>query len=353
MEVFTEGNIVFSEVMDMKKHWQLCVGIISALGMMVLILDAKTAMAAGLDGIQLCIQTLIPSLLPFFFMSSMLTQSLVGKKLRILAPLERILRIPQGSGGIVLISLLGGYPVGAQCIGQSLKERCLSHEDARRMIGFCSNAGPSFLFGIGAVVFPEIWMCWLLWGIHIAAMLLTGVLTPGMAYSPAGPMKEKNFSVSASLKGAVQSMGMVCGWVVLFRILLAFCQRWFLWLLPEAGQIFVAGILEIANGSCSLPQLPDIGSRFLLWAIFLSFGGVCVALQTYSVAADIDVRLYLPGKLTQAAISYLLALPCCAALFQTRSSLPAVIAAAAICVIYYIYGRKTEKNSSNYRYIGV
>jgi hypothetical protein len=35
----------------------------------------------------------------------------------------------------------------------------------------------------------------------------------------------------------------------------------------------------------------------------LNFGGICVALQTASVAEGLDLRFYLLGKLTQTAIA--------------------------------------------------
>ena len=38
----------------------------AALGMLVLILDSKTALAGAREGIDLCIRTVIPSLFPFF-----------------------------------------------------------------------------------------------------------------------------------------------------------------------------------------------------------------------------------------------------------------------------------------------
>lgn len=326
-----------------KSFW---IGCLSALGMLVLILDAKTAMNGGAEGISLCIQTLIPSLFPFFLLSDLLISSVAGYTGKWIRPLEKLLRIPSGTGGIILVGLLGGYPLGAQGIAQAQKSGMLSQTDARRMMAFCNNAGPSFLFGISAILFPEIWMCWTLWGIHILSVILVGILTPGASHSQTTPTRRKFSSLPQTLKKAITGMAMVCGWVILFRILLAFCQRWFLWLLPETVQYFLSGILEIANGCCSLPQLGSVGLRFTLCAVFLGFGGLCVALQTYCVSLDVDIRLYLPGKIAQASISYLLSIPIQFLLPADHRAdifFPGIVTALVILLIFVLLARKMQK----------
>ena len=86
----------------------------AAIGMLILILDTRSAIEAAKSGVLLCTQTLIPSLFPFFVFSSLLTGSLVGKSTKLISPLERIFRIPPGTGSLMIIGLLGGYPTGAQ-----------------------------------------------------------------------------------------------------------------------------------------------------------------------------------------------------------------------------------------------
>ena len=68
-------------------------------------------------------------------------------------------------------------------------------------------------------------------------------------------------------------MGNVCGWVILFRILIAFLERWFLWLLPASVRVAVTGLLELSNGCCALAEIKDFKMRFLLCSGMLSFGG--------------------------------------------------------------------------------
>ncbi len=334
------------------KRNQTAAVILASLAMAVLILDTKTALQGGHQGIQLCLQTLIPSLFPFFLISNLLTSSLLGRKI---PAVEKLLRLPSGSGSIFLVGLLGGYPVGAQAVSRGCEAKQLSASDGKRMLAFCSNAGPAFLFGIGARLFSDVWICWLLWAIHIASAMLVGFLTPGISQQGAA-IDPRPLSLPQALKRSVETLGLVCGWVVLFRILLAFAQRWFLWLLPQTGQILFSGILEIANGCSQLTDIPYIGLRFSLCAVFLAFGGLCVGLQTHSVAGNVDTSLYLPGKITQAAISCLLSLPL-QALFPVSErcviSFPLTAICGIICIGYTLLCRKIQKRGRNLLPLGV
>lgn len=330
--------------------------ILSSLGMAALILDTKTALMGAKEGIGLCIQTVIPSLFPFFVVSILLTASVTGYKIPFLAPLCKLLRIPAGAESLLAVGFLGGYPVGAQCIAQAQRSGALSAASAKRMLAFCSNAGPAFLFGIGARLFPQIWMCWLLWGIHMISAFLVGILTPGQRNESVTLKGAKPITFPMALRRSLPVMAMVCGWVILFRLLMAFMQRWFLWLLPDTAQVTVYGLLELANGCISLGNVDQIGLRFTLFAIFLGFGGLCVTMQTYSVTEGIDTSLYLSGKLTQAAISLLLCIPAQFLFSRENRWMPSIILivlSGAVCCAYILLTRKRKNSSSIPATVGV
>ncbi len=131
---------------------------------------------------------------------------------------------------------------------------------------------------------------------------MVGLLTPGR--SSTGISQPPPFvSFPTVVKKAVVTTALVCGWVVLFRVILGFCNRWALWLLPEQGQVFLWGLMELANGSLALRSLSGLGIKLTFFSLFLSFGGLCIWLQTLSVAENVDTSLYLPGKLVQSGIS--------------------------------------------------
>lgn len=284
--------------------------------MLVLILDSKTALLGAKDGIALCLTAVIPSLFPFFVLSVLLTSALMGTRVRLLAPIGALCRIPAGSECILLTGLLGGYPTGAQAVAQSFDEGKLTEADAKRMLGFCSNAGPAFLFGIVGTQFFGPGPAWILWGIHILSALIVGALLPGGTRAAGKVPTGQSLSLTHAVQRSVKILAGVCGWILLFRVVLAFLIRWFLWLLPKSAQVAVMGILELTIGCTELSGISCVGERFVLCAGMLAFGGVCVTMQTASVTGRLGLGMYLPGKLLQCAVSIFLALIAQALLFS-------------------------------------
>ena len=271
--------------------------------MLVLILDGKTALEGARQGIALCLKTVIPSLFPFFVLSILLTSSLMGRSLPVLRPIGRLFGLPTGAESLLIPAFLGGYPVGAQSAAAAFRSGQISKQEADRLLCFCSNAGPAFLFGMAGAMFPRGWMAWALWGIHIGGALFASFLIPGKNTGSVTPEKGQTLSPSSALNTALRVMASVCGWVVLFRVILAFLGRWILWLLPAAAQVAVMGLLELSNGCCALPAVRDIPVRFCICSGMLSFGGLCVTMQTRSVTEGLSMKLYLLGKLLQTLFS--------------------------------------------------
>ena len=316
-----------------KKAWS---AIFPALGMIMLILDSKTAISGGLEGVRITLLTILPALFPFFVLSTLLTASLTGLRLRSLRPIGAFCRMPIGAEPLLLLGLLGGYPSGAQAIRQAYSAGQITRQDARRLLGFCNNAGPSFLFGIAALVFPHSWMPWALWLIHIISAILTGHLLPGDSLQRVQLPQGEPITLPKAVDQAARIMVKVCSWIILFRIFLAFCDRWFLWYFPSELQTLFVGILELSNGCLQLQNIASIPLRFCMCSAFLSLGGISVAMQTLSVVGSLGLGDYLPGKLLQCAISILL---------SVLIFFPQYIPLAAIHLFFFLFLRKIKNNS--------
>jgi hypothetical protein len=281
--------------------------------------------------------------------------SRIGTYISFFRPFGRLLRLPEGVEDLFFLGLLSGYPVGAAMVSQAAQSGRISKQDARRFLPYCSNAGPSFIFGIGAGLFPGIGYCAVLWLIQIISAAIVGILTPGKS-PKAGRKHQTPLTLQQALRNAITTMAIICGWVILFRVLITVIERWMLWFLPVSAQIVVRGVLELANGIVSLSQIGNLGLRMILFSALLSFGGICVWMQTRSVVRDLSTRYYLPGKLTQSAISCMIATA-----FQFFLPLPQryiphpalLVICAGICVTYPIFLQKSENSSRNSCLVGV
>ena len=284
-------------------------GISAGIFIFVIILDGKTAIAGASEGISMCIRSVIPALFPFFVLSNLLSGLWMGSESKCLYPLGRLFRIPSGAESLLVPAFLGGYPVGAQSIASARRNGQLTETDARRMIAFCNNAGPSFLFGIIAPVL-SLSKAWLLWCFQIISAWVVSVWIPA---NPGYVRKINGRAVTwtEAMKRSIFVTASVCGWVVLFRVLIAVLGKWFLWLLPIPVQTAVIGFLELANGCLSLDRVEDSQLQFILGSAMLSFGGLCVTMQTLSASEGVDLSLYFPGKILQTAVSVMLACLIC------------------------------------------
>ena len=318
----------------------------AAVGFTMLILDSRTGLLAARDGIALCAGTLIPSMFPFFVLSMVLTSSLAGKPFKALRPLGRLCRIPSGTESLLAIGLLGGYPVGAQNVLTSHRLGVLSETDAQRMAIFCNNAGPAFLFGYLGSLFDDPIYPWSIWGIHITSALILGWVLPGGSGNAAKAPASEPLSLSQALNRSIRVMAQVCGWVILFRVLIGFLDRWLFWAIGDLPKLIFTGSLELSNGCILLSSLTSNGSKMLLASTFLGFGGLCVLLQTHSIAGAFRIPMYLPGKAFQACISFLLAWLVQFFLPDADASAvsPAIAALVGFCAIFFlILLRKQEK----------
>ena len=123
-------------------------GILAYAFMSIIIIDNRSATSSISEGIALCMQTVIPSLFPFLILSKIINNCFIGESIFIMKPICRICKIPTGTESILLIGLMSGYPVGAKLVAQAYAAGNITKTDAMRLLGFCSNAGPAFFFGL-------------------------------------------------------------------------------------------------------------------------------------------------------------------------------------------------------------
>ena len=154
-----------------------------------------------------------------------------------------------------------------------------------------------------ASLFPHAGFAWALWGIHVASAVLTALLIPGGQAIGRKTNPPRGHSLPDALNHAIRVMAAVCGWVILFRVMITFLKRWILWAFPPGIQTALIGLLELSNGCYELPAVSDLALRFLICSGILAFGGLCVTMQTVSVTEGLSLRYYFLGKVLQTAFS--------------------------------------------------
>jgi len=258
-------------------------GAVTLLCMAAALLHTQEAEQGITDGIRICAQTLIPSLFPFLFLSTFLVRSGACAAMgRPLSPMMRALfGLPGNCAGAVLMSLLGGYPVGVGMAAELRERGEITAEQARRMALFCVNAGPAFtISAVGAGMTGSTHAGVLLYASGAAALLLMGIALRILRHSGGGAAAPEptqtppllSDAMTGSVSSAVKSMVNICAWVLLFSAVGHLLR---LIPVPETARLALTCILEISSGcAAAARQVP-------LWtlAAMLSFSGICVLCQ--------------------------------------------------------------------------
>ena len=235
--------------------------------------DSKTVAAGIQRGVFLCIQTIIPSLFLFMIVGEMVSAlPLSGKR----GWLSRLFGVSGSSESILLMGLIGGYPVGAKMISKKISGHHLSVSEGNRLLALSANASPAFLMGaVGNGVFHNETMGFFLIGCQLIALLFTGIILrvflPLKRTAAKDVPKETSFSFVESVISAGKSLGVICFFVTVFS---AFYQ-----VLSEiSGTHPWLGLLEVSVG-CD--RIQEYGfTQALFWCcLYLAFGGICVFTQ--------------------------------------------------------------------------
>lgn len=282
------------------------IGILLSIAVILLLtLNFKNCISGTQEGIRLCMQVLIPALFPFFVFSAYLSSMINPKNFHYI---ESLLHIKSGTGSYLLLGLLGGYPSGAQLIADAYDRNTIDEETANHLLFFCNNAGPAFILGLSASLFSSVAAGWLLWLIHILSAILAGFLLHDNNSKDTKLAENTAITLPAALKKSMFAMSYICGWVILFRTLLAGIMSLLSSDTPQWFNIIFTGILELSNGALSLQSISSESTRFILFSIFLGFGGICVMMQTASIIGKLNIKYFITGKILHGLISMIFAI---------------------------------------------
>ena len=251
------------------------------------------------SGIDYSLNILIPSLFPFMFLSCFAVEYGISDKLASLtAPVtEKLFHLPPQTGVTILMSLVGGYPVGAAGINTLYKQKKITLTQAQRMLYFCVNPGPAFLISVvGAQLYKSTSVGILLFCVQAAASCIIGIIS-GIAARKKEPLTKftvnkahkADFSqafVSACTSACTSTLHL-CFMVILFSALLS-ALFGISHISPNSySGIIIRCIIEVTDGTSSLARN---GYPFYLTALAAGWGGVCVHFQVFAALSEISIN---------------------------------------------------------------
>ena len=270
-------------------------------------------MQAARDGLRLCGNVIVPSLFPFFVLSSLMVElgltRCLGKVFQgVMGPL---FRVNGACASALALGFVGGYPVGARTAISLYQSGQCSKTEAERLLAFCNNSNPVFLISVlGVGVFGSVRAGVWLWLIHVLSALLTGLVFRGSGKSASRqeltrrpPFRAVSFAeaFTGAVRSSLAGILSVCAFVVFFYVLAQPLTA----MGGRLGAVLVAA-LELFSLT---PLLTADAFGFLLAAAAAGWGGLSVLCQTLAVLEGSGLRLRncFLGKVVQSALSLLLA----------------------------------------------
>lgn len=276
-------------------------------------------------GLKTCAGILIPALFPFMVLSSFLSLTSAARILS--APLTpvttKIFKLPKEFGAIVLLSLIGGYPVGAKSISLLLSQGRISKRTAERMLCFCVNSGPSFLItAVGTGMLADRTAGVILFVTQTAATLIIGAVVSIRAKPAKAEAMPVEMRGTAALVEAVSSassaMLAMCSFAVLFSGVLSLATASgitdkiadILHINGDMAAAAIAGAFEVTSGCVRAAGLSG-NAAFAMISAIVSFGGLSVLFQIMSCFRENPIRFgpLLLARLSHMVISTTMAMP--------------------------------------------
>ena len=288
---------------------------------------SKAVSAAMTQALALCVQVLLPSLFPFFVLSSMFISTGVIQRLstRLEKPFQWFFGLPCSFGAALLLGAAGGYPVGAKTIATLYQQGQCSKRDAEKALRFCNNAGPAFLISaVGASLLQDPHAGLKLYAVHVLSALIIGFIyrknTDYVKYNGITADHMRNTAtISLFLRAvtdAFSSFLNVSAFVLIFSVISTMLQQLplidSLHCLTGGGILWyglLAGFLELTSGVACLTQGGLPPSIMLPALSFVcGWGGCSVQFQTISLLHDagLSCRQYLKSKLLQGILAALI-----------------------------------------------
>ena len=298
--------------------------------MIAVIIYPDRYLKSTIEGLKLWAFSVLPSLLPFFFLTAVLTGleifSSSFKKADNFT--IKLLNQPGVSLYAFIISVLSGYPVGSRTVADLYEAKLLSSAEATKASVLASTSSPLFIIGaIGTATFSNKFYGFILFISHVlsAVMVAFTFKNYGDKATPnQGSIKSNKVDnlLHNAVYTSVISTLTVGGYIAVFyvfsevlfdfKILTPLSNLINLILSPitnkNLGEGIVTGLIECTKGCHLLSKQGANLFTLPLTAFLISFGGFSIIAQSLTFLSKCKVKptFFILAKLLQGVYAFIL-----------------------------------------------
>ncbi len=251
----------------------------------------RVVSSLAVDGLRLCINSIVPSLFPFMVTTQLLTRTgivhTIGSCLSgVVSP---ILGVNRNLCGAVLIGTVGGFPNGAHSVGLTFKDGYCSKTEAERAIALCNNCSLIYICSVaGSLVLGSI-KAGIIFLIAealsiISASVILRIINRHTHSTTEVKYQRNKESFSTIICKSITESGLntlnMCSYIVFFYIISGLISC----VLPKSTllQAVVKGLFELSGGVKLCTDI-DFPLNYVICSAIIGFSGISVIFQVCDV----------------------------------------------------------------------
>lgn len=273
----------------------------------VCITNCNIIFSGTLNGINLLLFKVVPTLFPFLLLTGFMKKYNATKYIsNIFSPiLCPLLGISKNACFIIFTGMMCGYPISAKMCSEMVEANELSVSEANYLQTFTNNASPSFVFSyIGALLLNNSKSAFSIFIIYYIPILLTAITlnpffrihskTEQTSFMPNSTNISSKNNCSVILNSIITLVN-IGTYIIIFSNICSLINE----LSHYKYKAIFLGMLEITTGT---KAIIDSGLncfyKYLFLYLSLSFGGISTFFQVKSVILSKNIRMpyYIIGK---------------------------------------------------------
>ncbi|MDO4608383.1 MAG: hypothetical protein Q4B40_04245 [Clostridia bacterium] len=272
----------------------------------MLIISPEISHDGVIKGLLISANVIIPSLFPFTVCVLLLLKSQISIKNKFLNNLTyKLFGFEFDIFIIFVLSLIGGYPVGAKLISELYSQKSINKTAANILLIYCVNAGPAFILSaVGCGMFSSYKIGVILLLSHIFSSILIAILLSAklkkIKFNNTAKINTKSFSeiFVSCVADATKSMIQICGFIVIFSAINAYLEYFF------KNYAIINKLTYFVEATSGISKTNNI----IFVSFLLGFAGISIWFQIFSITKDIKIKYlnFIFGRFLHGTISSIL-----------------------------------------------
>lgn len=254
------------------------------------------------NNVILSTKTFVFSIFPSLFPTMVIGNLLIKNNVFLITPkfiiniFRCLFNFNDNLTSIFIMSFITGSPSNAVYIDEYLNEGLITNKEAENILCCTHFINPLFIISASIMIFNNVKIGFLLIIILLISNLIKAfILRNNFNSNSVNNISIKKNSLITEIKqaisGSINSILLILGIVIMFNILI--CLTSLLFNFSPLFKTIINGILEVTTGILSIKNLEvSIFLKIIMTYFFLSFGGLCIQLQTISMITNKKIKYF-------------------------------------------------------------